>query len=58
MAVKKKRTARKTSFLSKVQKSSKVRKVRAKIKSKKAELKKLSREYKATLKSESRRLAR
>lgn len=56
MATKKRKS--KTSFLSRVQKSAKVRSVRMKIKKQKAALKKLSTQYKKTLKSESRRLAK
>ena len=56
MATKKRKS--KTSFLSRVQKTPKIRSIRTKIKRQKAVLKKLSRTYKTTLKSESRRLAK
>jgi hypothetical protein len=53
-----KKKVRKTGFLSRVQKSPKIKAVRNKIKKQKLVLKRLSTQYKKTLKSESRRLAR
>lgn len=43
-------------FLSRLQKSPKIKSVKARIRKKKSELQKLSREYRSKLKSESRRL--
>jgi len=54
----KKRKVRKTNFLSRVQKTPKIKSIRAKIKKQKSVLKKLSGTYKRTLKSESKRLSR
>lgn len=52
-----KRKPRKTNFLSRVQKTPKMKSIRAKIKKQRAALKKLSVQYKRTLKSESKRLS-
>lgn len=54
MPVKRKKS--RPNFLSRLQRSKKVRSVKAKIRSKKAELKKLSNEYKRALKSEAKKL--
>lgn len=54
----KKRKARKGNFLSRVQKTAKVKAIRAKIRKAKLAQKKLSRAYKAAVKSESRRLSK
>lgn len=50
--------AKKTNFLSRVQKTPKIKAIRLKIKKAKAAHKKLSLEYKRTLKSESKRLSK
>ena len=56
MAVRKKKKVRKGNFVARLQRTAKVRSVRSKIKKKKAELKKLSNEYKRALKTEAKRL--
>lgn len=56
MATKKRKS--KGSFLARVQRSAKMKSVRAKIKKKRLELKRLSTQYKRTLKSESKRLSK
>ena len=56
-ATKKRSTGSSGSFMRKVQRSSRVRNVRNKIKRKKAELKKLSREYKTALKTTAKKLS-
>jgi len=52
----KKKKVRRGNFVSRLQRTPKVRSVRSKIRKKKAELKKLSGEYKRALKSEARKL--
>lgn len=51
-----KKKTRKRNFLSIIQKTARVRNVKARIKKKKAELKKLSNEYRKALKTEARKL--
>jgi hypothetical protein len=53
---KKKKKVRKGNFIARLQKTPKVRSVRAKIRKQKAVLKRLSAEYKRTLKSQARKL--
>lgn len=53
-----KRKPRKTNFLKRVQKDAKMRSIKRRIQSEKSKLKKLSIEYKRTLKAVSRKLKR
>lgn len=53
---KKKKKVRKGNFIARVQRSAKVRSIRSKIRKHKAAGKKLSRQYKAALKSAARKL--
>ena len=54
--MKRKTKKRKTNFLARIQRTSKVRNVKARIRKKKVELKKLSAEYRKALKTEARKL--